>query len=321
MQNFKFAEHLAVFADVVRAGSFSAAARKRATVPSSIQRQIDTLERSLETPLFTRSTRALTLTDAGQRLFERAQRILDDLVDIRAEVSSLGGTMSGTLRLACLPTFGRRYVIPVVGALMDRHPELRVELDLTEKLADPAVDRLDAVIRVGDLSDSTWIATKLATQKRILVASPLYLDQTARPATVAELVAKHRRLDKLHGSDLLGWHDITDFPQDDLHDERRVFRCDDFESLRVACVSGFGIGFLPTWVVGQDVAQGVLERVLAHAEPINAREVGIHLLRALPQPSAKLKAFTTALRRAIGTPPIWDHIIRESALTHSDARR
>src|SRR6266581_6681512 len=103
MTDFRFAEHLAVFVDVVRSGSFSGAARKRSTTPSSILRQIDALESNLGTPLLSRSTRALALTDAGERLFARAQRILDDLTDTRAEITSLGGAVSGTLRVACLP--------------------------------------------------------------------------------------------------------------------------------------------------------------------------------------------------------------------------
>jgi len=312
MTDFKFAEHLAVFIDVVRSGSFSGAARKRSTTPSSILRQIDGLESSLGTPLLTRSTRALALTDAGQRLFERGQRILDELIDTRAEVTSLGGAVSGTLRLACLPTFGRRYIIPVIHNLMEEHRELRVELDLTERLADPVVDRLDAVIRIGALGDSNLIAAKLATQKRVLVASPAYLERAGRPASVAGIISEHRRLDKLHGADLLGWHDIIGYPAEDLPAGSGVFRCDDFEALREACLSGVGIVYLPTWVVGQDVEQGTLERLLPNAEPPTTREVGIHLLRALPQPSAKLKAFTTALRQSIGTPPAWDRFIEQS---------
>jgi len=311
MTDFSFAEHLAVFVDVVRAGSFSGAARKRSTTPSSIQRKIDSLESSLGTPLFTRSTRALALTDAGDHLFQRAQRILGDLIDTRAEITSLSGTVSGTLRLACLPTFGRRYLIPVIQDLMEKHRELRVELDLTERLADPVVDRLDAVIRIGTLSDSSLIATKLATQKRILVASPDYLARAGRPASIEELISQHRRLDKLHGADLLGWCDIAGYPAEDTTIAGTVFHCDDFEALRAACLSGLGIGFLPTWVVGQDVETGKLERLLPQVDPPFAQESGIHLLRAQPKPSVKLSTFIKAVRHVIGSPPIWDRAIGE----------
>ncbi|PYE18393.1 LysR family transcriptional regulator [Paraburkholderia silvatlantica] len=306
--DFRFAEHLAVFVDVVRAGSFSGAARKRSTTPSSIQRKIDHLESHLGTPLFTRSTRALALTDAGEHLFQRAQRILGDLIDTRAEITSLGGTMSGTLRLASLPTFGRRYLIPVIQHLMDRHRELRVELDLTERLADPVVDRLDAVVRIGTLNDSSLIATRLATQKRILVASPGYLAHSGQPHSMQELVSAHRRLDKLHGADLLGWRDLAGYPAEDFPVEGTVFHCDDFEALRAACLAGLGIGFLPTWVVGQDVRAGALRRLLPQHEPAPDQESGIYLLRAQPQPSVKMKTFIAALRQSIGALPIWEDL-------------
>lgn len=164
MKDPRFAEHLAVFAEVVRQGSFSAAARRRGQTPSAIARQIDALEHSLGVPLLVRSTRALTRTEAGERLFERAQPLLEQLVDMHAEIAAFDGAIAGVFRLACFPTFGKRYVIPALQQVMAIHPKLTVELDLTERLADPVLDRLDAVIRIGRLTDSTLIASKLADQ-------------------------------------------------------------------------------------------------------------------------------------------------------------
>ena len=122
MKGPRFAERLSVFLEVVRAGSFSGAARRRNVTPSAIVRQIDTLEADLGTPLFVHSTRALALIDAGRLTFERAQPKLDELVDLRAEVVGLKDAVAGTLRLACFPTFGKRYVIPVMHTLMEQHP-------------------------------------------------------------------------------------------------------------------------------------------------------------------------------------------------------
>lgn len=202
---------MAVFVDVVRAGSFSAAARDRAVTPSAIVRQINTLEQELGVPLLIRSTRSLTMTDAGQSLFERAKRLLDDLADTHAEVSAFHGLVTGTLRVACFPTFGKRYVLPVLAELQAGYPSLKVELDLNEKLGDPVLERLDAVIRMGGVPDSTLIATKLAPLNRVLAASPAYLGRAGVPGNVAELAA-HRLLDKLHGADLLGWSDVLGRP-------------------------------------------------------------------------------------------------------------
>lgn len=300
-----FAEFLATFVDVVRAGSFSGAARRRAVTPSAIVRQIDALEEDLGVVLFNRSTRALTLTDAGRRLHERAQRHLDELADTHAEVAAFDGSVSGTLRIACFPTFGKRYVLPVVAALQAEHAALHVELDLTERLADPVAERLDVVIRMGTLADSTLIATKLAPFSRLLVASPAYLARAGAPDSAAGL-SSHRLLDKLHGADLLGWRDVLGCPAGHAGNGTVTFRSDDFDALRAAAEAGMGIALLSSWVVGSDVRAGRLVRLALGGEAWNDGSSGIHLLRALPQPSAKVRAFTDGLRAAIGSPPSWE---------------
>lgn len=304
MRDPRFAEFVAVFVEVVRAGSFSGAARRRGVTPSAIVRQIDALEHDLGVRVLVRSTRALAMTDAGQRLFERGQRLVDDLVDVRAEVAAFDGAVAGTLRIACFPTFGKRYVLPVAGALMREHPRLHVELDLTERLADPVLDRLDAVIRIGQLTDSALIASKLADQARLAVASPDYLARNGTPGCIDDLRG-HRLLDKLHGADLLGWADLLGGAAGHADCGEVAFRSDDFEALRLAAGEGAGVALLPSWVAGPDVREGKLVRLQLDGEPWNARPSGIYLLRALPEPSAKLRAFTDALRAAIGSPPAW----------------
>lgn len=303
MRDPRFAEHLSVYVDVVRTGSFSAASRRRAVTPSAVVRQIDALEQDLGVALLVRSTRALSMTDAGRHLFERAQRLLDELADTHAEVAAFDSEVSGTLRIACFPTFGKRYVIPVLASLAQQYPGLHVELDLTERLADPVAERLDLVVRMGELSDSTLIATKLAAHDRILVASPAYLDQHGVPDSEAAL-RKHRLLDKLHGSDLLGWSKIVGAPTAEAC-EHVVFRSDDFEALNGAALTGMGVAFLPSWVSGPSVKAGHLVRLPLSGERWNEAASGIYLLRALTAPPAKVKAFTLALKDHIGTPPCW----------------
>ncbi|MBB4504120.1 LysR family transcriptional regulator [Rhizobium leguminosarum] len=304
MKDPRFAEHLAVYVDVVRTGSFSAASRRRAVTPSAIVRQIDALEQDLGVSLLVRSTRALALNDAGSHLFDRAQRLLDDLADTHAEVAAFDDAVTGTLRIACFPTFGKRYVIPVLAALAQQHPDLHVELDLTERLADPVAERLDLVVRMGELQDSSLIATKLAPLNRILVASEGYLAVHETPRVIGDL-RKQRLLDKLHGNDLLGWSDL--FGTSAGHASNKVaFRSDDFEALNGAALSGMGIAFLPSWVAGPCVKTGRLVRLPLEDERWNERPSGIYLLRALQMPSAKIRAFSEALKAHIGTPAHWD---------------
>lgn len=301
MASERIAEFLEVFVQVARERSFSAAARRMGVATSSVSRQIDALEARLGTAVFRRSTRMVTLTEAGAALHARARRILDELADAQQEIAALGQGIGGVLRVACFPTFGKRYVIPVAAALRATHPQLRIDLDLTERMADPVEDRLDAVIRIGKLPDSSLVSTRLSVQTRLLCASPAYLDAAGLPRTREELDA-HQLIDKLHGADLLGW---ANFLGRAPGADRPAFRCDDFEAMRLAALAGFGIALLPDWVVGPDIQAGELRRVDVPAMNPAAVKADIHLLRAPVEPAAKLRVFVDALKRHIGTPPIW----------------
>lgn len=180
---------------------------------------------------------------------------------------------------------------------------MHVELDLTERLADPVVERLDLVVRMGVLSDSTLIAAKLAPHDRILLASPAYLEQHGVPED-EDALRNHRLLDKLHGNDLLGWSAILGAPTSEAC-EQVVFRSDDFEALNGAALAGMGIAFMPSWVSGPSVKTGDLVRIPLAGERWNEAATGIYLLRALQMPPAKVKAFTHALKDHIGIPPCW----------------
>ena len=115
MESVKFAENLAMFVDVAQARSFSAVARRKGLVASSVARQIDALEQDLKVTLFTRSTRALVMTDSGSLLFDRAVKILHDMSVVRSEVVSAEQAVQGLLRVSCVPAFGRRHVVPHLG--------------------------------------------------------------------------------------------------------------------------------------------------------------------------------------------------------------
>jgi DNA-binding transcriptional LysR family regulator len=205
----------------------------------------------------------LALTNADQVLLERTRRILEELVDTRAE------------------------------------------LDLTERIADPVTEQVDAVIRMGDLPDSTLIATKIAPQARLLVASPRFLDRFGHPESTSALMT-HRLLDQMHGADLLGWSALLGRPVRDFASGQDVFRCDDFEVLRGGALRGIDIAFLPSWVVGEDVSTGALVPLLPESVRAAGDVGAIHVLRALADPPAKIRAFITALRDHIGTPAMWD---------------
>ncbi|TKI06592.1 LysR family transcriptional regulator [Martelella alba] len=306
MDNQRLAEFLSVFNEVAREGSFSGAARRRGVTPSSVIRQIDALEASLGATLFIRSTRSLVLTDIGQALLVRARRILGELEDARREITDMQDDVAGSLRIASVPAFGRYYVLPVVSRLLARYSRLRIELDLTERPIDPVDGRLDAAICIGEPGEGGPAAARIAVETRMLCASPSYLARHSAPSSPEEL-AEHCLLDRMHGVDLLGWASILGAPLAE-RPVLSVFSCDDIDTLRAAAVAGVGIGYLPDWAVGADIAGGRLVRLMPEYSGQFSRRRGIYLLRAPLPPSGPLRVFTDALRRSIGNPPSWTQV-------------
>ncbi|MEB7585528.1 LysR family transcriptional regulator [Serratia rubidaea] len=299
MNDTRYAEHLPIFLEVARLGSFSAAARKLGMVPSSLVRHIDTLEQQLAVTLFIRSTRGLQLTDAGKMLQSRAAALQADMLTLRAELHSLSEVPQGILRVSCLPTFGKTYLLPLLPELTRRYPQLAVELDFTERPADPKQESLDAALRIGEQKDSSLYARRIATQRWLMCASPAYIARYGRPDTLAEL-PQHRLIARLHQQQPTCWGQILDAAL--LNRCNLVLRCDDFTAQRMAALSGIGITFLPNWVVGPDVQSGAL---LPLMDDPRGEEQGIYLLRPVARVSARLAAFTALLQQYIGQPPSW----------------
>ncbi|APW36546.1 LysR family transcriptional regulator [Rhodoferax koreense] len=301
MESIKFAENLAMFVDVAQAGSFSAVARRKGLVASSVARQIDALESDLKVVLFTRSTRALVTTDAGELLLARAVKILHAMSDVRSEVASLDRSVQGLLRVACVPAFGRRHVVPHLGSLFAKHPGLSVELELTERAVDAVVERFDVVIRVGEQPDSSLVSRRIGSQRYIIGASPAYLERYGRPTHFHEL-SRHRLIDRQHSTSMRGWREIEG--DGAWQPSQFALECDDCDARRLSAAQGLGIALMPNWAIGEDLAAGRLVALdLAGAPP--QPESGIYLLRAAPRANSRTRAFTQHLIGSIGRSASW----------------
>lgn len=277
MESDKFAESLAVFVEVARLQNFSAVARRRGIVASSVARQIDALESDLQVALFTRSTRALTMTDAGSLLFERAVKILNDVSEARTEVVSLDKGVHGLLRVSCVPAFGRRHVVPHLGSLFEKHPGLSVELELTERAVDAVVERVDALIRIGEQPDSNLISQRIGSQRYVICASPAYLQQHGVPTRFEEL-SRHRLVDRQHSTSARGWREIAGSDWNDR--AQYAFESDDCDARRLCVAQGLGIGLVPDWAIAEDLSSGrLIELQLAGAPPLKGVPV------VLPRPA------------------------------------
>ncbi|HEF5153531.1 LysR family transcriptional regulator [Burkholderia multivorans] len=180
---------LRVFCMVARKASFSAAADALAMSSSYVSKRVGMLETSLGIRLLHRSTRRVSVTDAGERVYAWAEKILDDVEHLVEDVSSTRRVPRGTLRVSSSFGFGRNVVAPALAELSDRHPQLNVRLELFDRIVDVAAEGFDVDIRIGDEIAGHLIAKQLATNHRVLCASPDYLARHGTPKQVGDLAS------------------------------------------------------------------------------------------------------------------------------------
>ena len=187
---------MATFVAIIEEGSLAAAARRIGRSPPAVTRILAALEQRLGIRLIQRTTRRLSATDAGQRFFVSCQRLLAQLDDIEQAAAGAGATPRGRLRITAPSLFGRLHVAPVVGAFLDRYPDVQVELVLLDRVVELIDEGFDLAVRIGHLPDSSLVVRKVATVRRVLCASPAYLARAGAPTSPHDLVR----------------HDIVAFP-------------------------------------------------------------------------------------------------------------
>lgn len=249
-----------VFAQVVAAGSFSAAARQLDVAPSSVSRHINDLEEDLGARLFQRTTRKLSLTEAGQLFHERAQRILTEVDEARLAVAELGSP-SGILRVTAPSGIGREVIASALPEFIDRHPGIRVVMSMTDEMVDLVQGRVDVAIRVGQLRDSSLRARRIGVSRRVVCGSPDYLARSGRPETPQDL----QRHSCLTWRDHPG-HNTWSFKDPDGGrldvPVTGSFFARSADALVAAAVGGMGLTLLPDWNLGIELRHGQLESVL-----------------------------------------------------------
>jgi DNA-binding transcriptional LysR family regulator len=248
------------FVEVAERRSFSAAAKALGLTSSSVSKQIARLEERLRVQLLQRTTRRVSLTEAGRLFAERAGRILSDVEEAERAVADLDGTPRGMLRVSAPTVLGQILVTPAVLACRARHPELRIELDLLDRLVDLVAERVDVAVRVvAEVSPASLVARRLADDVRVLCASPRYLRRRGTPRSLEDL-AGHDCL-TLNHDPFVRWTLVG--PEG----ERVIpvsgpIRSSDTMTLREAAVAGLGIANLPDYAVHEQLAEGTLRRVL-----------------------------------------------------------
>lgn len=238
--------------------SFVEAGRKLGISASAVGKAIAKLEASLGVRLFHRTTRRVSLTHEGQHFHERCHRILEELRDAEAMLSKAAQTPRGRLRVS-LPVIGYRFLLPVLPAFSTRYPDVELDLDFNDRIVDVVEGGFDAVIRSGLLTDSSLMSRRLGPFRFVLCASPEYVARMGQPRTVAELV-EHDCV--RYRFPTTGRLQPWTFGDDEPPRLRTSMTCNNMEALRGAVIAGFGIGFVPDFLVRDALACGSLVTVL-----------------------------------------------------------
>ncbi len=246
-----------IFVMVVQNGSLSSAGRVIGMSPASISRYINALEDSIGSRLLNRSSRKLTLTEAGQIYFKYTERVLHDLDEARGLISEIQGSPRGTLRVHSRLLVGTQKIVPALPEFMRRYPDIKIDLMMSNSVIDLIEQNIDIDIRIGELPDSTLIARKLLGSERVLCASPAYL-QTAPPLTVPSELARHRCLTYRLNLGSAEWSFTGSGGVVTLVEVNGSFQTDFGPTLRELALAGAGIALMPLWSVSEDIKSGNL---------------------------------------------------------------
>ena len=291
------------FVRVAECGSFSKAAERLHSSKSVVSRQVGALEAELGARLLHRTTRALTLTEAGRSYFEQAVRILADLAEANASVGQLQAAPRGRLRVSAPMSFGFLHLAPAVPDFLDRFPDVEIELAMNDRYVDLVDEGFDMAVRIGKLEDSSLVARKLAPARRTICAAPAYVQRRGIPASPDDLKA-HECLCYSNVGLSQEWRFARSDGRPWPVEVRGRLHANNGDALRAAALRGFGLAVLPSFLVGRDFQSGALVSVL---DAFMAQDSAVYAV--YPQArhlSPKVRAFVDFLAERFGPEPYWD---------------
>ena len=290
------------FAQVVKAKSFSEAARRLNISKSRISKSVARLEAALGVRLLHRSTRRLSLTEIGEAYFEHCDRILDELVLADQTINRLHLEPRGTLKISASVAFGTLHVAPALPDFMAQHKDLAVDMSISDRLIDLVEDGFDVALRIAPEAASNLVARQLAPIRRKICASPDYLARQGIPRKPEDLEG-HNCLDYSHMNAQGFWH-LTGPDGTVSVAVSGSLRINDDEALSQAVLGGLGLALLPTFIVGRELQAGRLVEVLPGYVPVDRFLYAVHLPNChLP---LKVRLFIDFLLARFGTDPYWD---------------
>jgi len=248
-----------VFISVVKQGGISQAARALGISKSAVSKRISSLEDRLGARLLHRTTRRISLTEAGKIYFELAGKSLDAALEAENAVSELQGEPRGLLRINAPMSFGHLYLAEMIPAFLDCYPNLKIDLEMNDSVVDLVNGGYDLAVRIGVLENSSLIARKIASCDHILCASEAYLERKGKPSHPSEL-KKHNCLLYSNSSNGSEWSFISGEEQESVLVSGN-YNVNNSEILRKALLYGTGIGRIPAFVVDSDLKSGKLIRL------------------------------------------------------------
>jgi DNA-binding transcriptional LysR family regulator len=293
---------VAAFARVVEAGSFSAAARRLRISKSAASAHVQRLEKRLGVRLLHRTTRRISLSEAGAAYYRHCARIVAEAESAEQAARALQREPRGVLSISASDTFGPMHVAPAIPEFLARFPGLAIDISLSPKYVDLVQEGLDLAIRIGTLKDSPLVVRRLAPSRFVLCAAPAYLRKHGMPREPDDLL-RHVCL----GASVVPWGDewrLVSAKGEHKIAAGGLLRSNSADVLRTAALGGLGVALLPSWAIGDDLRSGALTRLLPGSEPPPSTIYAVYPSNRLM--SAKVRAFVDHLARRIGRTPYWD---------------
>jgi DNA-binding transcriptional LysR family regulator len=260
---------VSTFAKVVELGSFSRAAERLGLSTSAVSRQVADLETHLGARLLNRTTRRLSLTEAGQMFYEHSVQLIADLDDAEASVRVDQARPRGTLRLTCGTSFGMRYLAPALAEFNAQHPDVLFDLDLSDRVADLVEEGIDLAIRVGNSGSQGVVSRRIGWTQLVVCAAPAYLARRREPILAPADLAQHECLSYTN----VGLPNVWQFQGRDGHDSAVTVRisprhrANNGQVLASLAVQGLGIVYVPDFIVAQELRAGQLVSLLPDHRP------------------------------------------------------
>lgn len=293
-----------VFVAVAETQGFAAASQKLGITKSAVSKRISALEADLGVRLFHRSTRSVTLTEAGAIFLEHAAQAEGAARDAEAAVTALQKQPTGQLRVNVPMSFGRLHIAPLIPGFLKAYPDIDVDLSMEDRVVDLIGDGFDLALRGGTLPDSALVARRLLPLKACLVASSDYLEAHGTPRQPEDLPS-HATLHYTLSRDPQEW--VLRSGKRVVHVKTKSrYRASNSEALREAALQGTGIARLPTFICGADLRSGRLIHVLPeYTPPEHSLYAVFPQRRHIPQ---KVRAFVDHIQGELGGDhPVWDH--------------